>query len=261
MLYGDAAVLAGLVSIFVVGSLGYIKGAVDRSGLAAGILIGSLFALSGGLIAVITLITFFLIGSFFTKYGYSRKESLGAAEPKKGARGWKSVLSNLFFPSLAIILYRLSSDNAYALAFVSSISCSLADTLGSEIGLLDRRGPWIITSMRRTQPGTSGAISILGTISSILGSFIIPIEAFQFGILSFNELFISSMIAFSSSMLDSLLGATIQAKYLCDGRVVEDPSYCSEAELLSGFRFVDNHAVNLISTGFAFLLSLIEGML
>jgi len=261
MLYEDATVLASLLSIFVVGSLGYIKGAVDKSGLTAGILVGSIFALSGGLAAVITLITFFLIGSFFTKHGYSRKESLGAAEPKGGARGWKSVLSNLFFPSVAIVLYRLSSNNAYALAFVSSISCSLADTLGSEIGLLDKRGPWIITNMRRAQPGSSGAISILGTASSILGSFIIPIEAFQFGILSFNELLISSMIAFSSSLLDSLLGATIQAKYLCDGRVVEDPSDCSEAELLSGSRFINNHAVNLISTGFAFLLSLIEGII
>lgn len=252
--------LASLASIFVVGSIGYIKGTVDKSGLTAGILVGSLFALAGGYAAVTMLLTFFLLGSLLTRYRYSYKERIGAAEPGGGARGWKSVFSNLFFPSLALSLHHIA-DRTYLLAFLSSLSCSLADTLASELGPLDRRGPWMITSLRKVPHGTSGAISIIGTFSSFLGSFIIPLEAFLFGMVDLPTLLLSSTLGFLSSLVDSLLGATLQARFICEhGSIVEDPSSCrGKATHFSGIPWIDNHSVNLISTGFSFSMALILG--
>ncbi|MCS7103625.1 MAG: DUF92 domain-containing protein [Candidatus Korarchaeum sp.] len=254
--------LASFISIFVVGSIGYSRGVVDRSGLIAGILVGSLFTLTGGYAAVTMLLTFFSVGSIFTKYKYSYKERIKAAEPRGGARGWKNVLSNLFFPSIALLLYYTDDNQAYLIAFLSSISCSLADTLGSELGPLDRRGPWTITDLRKVPHGTSGAISIVGTLSSFLGSFIIPLEALIFNMIDLTVLMLSSTLGFLSSLFDSLLGATLQAKFLCecDGSIVEDPSFCSGRTVrLSGLPWINNHSVNLISTGFSFLISLMLG--
>lgn len=254
--------LASLISIFVVGSIGYSKGTVDRSGLISGILVGSLFLLTGGYVAVIILLTFFLVGSIFTKYKYSYKERIKAAEPKGGARGWRNVFSNLFFPSLALLLHYINANYTYLVAFLSSISCSLADTLASELGPLDRRGPWMITNLRKVPHGTSGAISIIGTFSSLLGSFIIPLEALTFGMADLTTFILSSILGFFSSMFDSLLGATLQARFLCehDGSVVEDTSSCYNGVIhLSGLPWINNHSVNIISTGFGFLLGLILG--
>lgn len=254
--------LASFISIFVVGSIGYSRGMVNRSGLIAGISVGSLFVLTGGYSAVVMLLTFFSLGSVFTKYKYSYKKEIGAAEPRGGARDWRNVLSNLFFPSLSLYLHHITADRAYLLAFLSSISCSLADTLASELGPLDRRGPWMITSFRKVPHGTSGAISIVGTLSSFLGSFIIPLEALIFSMIDSTALILSSTLGFLSSIFDSLLGATLQAKFLCerDGSLVEDPSLCDgRAARLSGLPWLDNHSVNLISTGFGFSIALILG--
>ncbi|RDD54134.1 MAG: DUF92 domain-containing protein [Candidatus Korarchaeota archaeon NZ13-K] len=258
----EIATLASFASILVVGSIGYSKGTVDRSGLMAGVLLGSLFVLLGGYAAVIMLLTFFLLGSAFTKYRYSYKRRIGAAEARGGARGWKNAFSNLLFPSLALLLHQISGDHAYTIAFLSSISCSLADTLASELGPLDGRGAWMIVSFRKVPHGTSGAISILGTLSGFLGSFIIPMEALLLGMVSTGAFILSSALGFLSSTLDSLLGATLQARFLCesDGSVVEDPNDCEGAfSHLSGLPLIDNHAVNLISTGFGFLMALILG--
>ncbi len=260
MLSEGIMTLASLASIFVVGSIGYSRGTVDGSGLISGILVGSIFALAGGYSAVIMLLTFFLLGSIFTKYRYSYKEEIGAAEPRGGARGWRSVFSNLLFPSLALLLYQISDDRTYLLAFLSSLSCSLADTLASELGPLDGRGARMITDLRRVPHGTSGAISILGTISSLLGSFIIPLEALLFSMVDLTALLLASTLGFLSSVVDSLLGATLQARFICDGLVIEDPSSCQGRAIhLSGIPWIDNHSVNLISTGFGFLMALILG--
>lgn len=258
----EITTIAGFLSIFVVGSIGYSRGTIDKSGLIAGILVGLFFALSGGLIAVSMLLTFFVIGSIFTKYKYSYKERIGAAEPRGGARGWRSVLSNLFFPSLALLLYQYTGSQKYFIAFLSSISCSLADTLASELGSLDSRGAWLISNFRKVPHGTSGAVSIIGTTSGFIGSFLIPLEAFLLGMVSFNSFLLASLLGFLSSIFDSLLGATIQAKYYCEDleRIVEDPSVCeSSCFRLTGLPWVDNHVVNLISTGFGFFLAVASG--
>ncbi|MEM0017903.1 MAG: DUF92 domain-containing protein [Candidatus Korarchaeum sp.] len=254
--------LASFVSIFVVGSIGYSRGTVDRGGLIAGIIVGSLFVLTGGYAAVTMLLTFFLIGSIFTKYKYSYKEGMKAAEPRGGARGWRNVFSNLFFPSLALLLYYINANRIYLIAFLSSISCSLADTLASELGPLDRRGPWMITNLRKVPHGTSGAISIVGTLSSFLGAFVIPLEALSFGMVDLTTFVLSSTLGFLSSLFDSFLGATLQARFLCerDGSVVEDPSSCQDRVIrLSGLPWINNHSVNLISTGFGFLIAIMLG--
>lgn len=258
----EITAIASFISIFVVGSIGYSRGAVDRSGLLAGIFVGLLFALSGGLAAVAMLLTFFTIGSIFTKYKYSYKERIGVAEPRGGARGWRSVFSNLFFPSLALLLHYFTEKHIYFIAFLSSISCSLADTLASELGSLDKRGPWLIRNFRKVPHGTSGAISIIGTASGFLGSFLIPFEALMLNMISFNSFLLASSLGFISSILDSLLGATVQAKYFCEseGRVIEDPSVCEGRCLrLSGLPWVDNHTVNLISTGLGSFLAIALG--
>jgi len=254
--------LTGIVAIVAVGSAGYMYKSIDETGLLAGVAVGSVFVIVGGLPATVMLITFFLVGSAFTKYKYSLKEEIGAAELKGGARNWRNVFANLFFPTIMLIVFSLYSLPGAKIAFLSSLSGALSDTLGSEIGVLSREHPRMIIGFKRVPPGTSGAVSFVGTLASLLGSIIIPVEAYIFSLIDRSSLFTVIVLSFLCSTFDSVLGATIQARYRCEvcGSITENPYHCNRrAKLIEGLPFIDNHAVNLISTGVVSVVALIFG--
>ncbi|MGB9631311.1 MAG: DUF92 domain-containing protein, partial [Candidatus Methanodesulfokora sp.] len=107
--------LAGLLLVMIVALLGYKKGAVNLSGLASGIVIGSAVVLIGGLLLFLPLLTFFVIGSIFTKYKYDLKEIKGAAESEKGRRGWSNVLANGIPPLIFLLIWKISSNDGFLL--------------------------------------------------------------------------------------------------------------------------------------------------
>ncbi len=254
--------LTGIIAIVSVGSAGYMYKSIDETGLLTGVAVGSVFVTIGGLPATVMLITFFLIGSAFTKYKYSLKEELGAAELKGGARNWRNVLANLFFPMIMLIMFSFCSLPGAKIAFLSSLSGALSDTLGSEIGVLSQKPPRMIIGFKKVPPGTSGAVSFIGTLASLLGSIIIPIEAYVFSLIDRSSLLIVVVLSFLCSTLDSVLGATIQARYRCEtcGAITENLYHCNgRAKLIEGLPFIDNHAVNLISTGVISVVALILG--
>ncbi len=257
-----ASTIAGLVLIVSVGWIGYFHKSVDLSGFITGLLIGVIFVMAGGLPAGLMLVTFFLLGSAFTKYKYEIKEDIGAAELKGGARTWKNVLANLFFPTLALMSYSVYMWEPAFISFLASLSGALSDTLGSEIGVLSRRPPVMIHNLKEVPPGTSGAVSPLGTLASLLGSFIIPLEALSISMVDFHEFLIVSMLGFFCSIIDSYLGV-VQVRYRCksDDRVVEDPTLCYDSPYtVSGMAWLNNHTVNLFSTGLTTMIALIIGV-
>jgi hypothetical protein len=55
------------------------------------------------------------------------------------------------------------------LVALGQFGCCLGDTLASELGILSKSKPILITTLRPVPPGTNGAMSLLGTAVSILG--------------------------------------------------------------------------------------------
>ncbi len=256
--------IAGMALIIFIGWMGYFYKSVDLAGFITGLLIGVIFVLAGSLPAVLMLVTFFLLGSAFTKYKYKIKEDIGAAELKGGARTWKNVLANLFFPTLALLLYSALAWKPAMIAFLASLSGALSDTLGSEIGVLSRRPPVMIHNLKRVAPGTSGAVSLLGTLASLIGSFLIPLEALSVSMIDFHGFILTSLLGFFCSIIDSYIGV-LQARYECESgnRVVENPSLCQEdyPRIISGISWLNNHTVNLFSTGITAIIALIIGVI
>ena len=67
---------------------------VSLSGFVSGFLIGTILYTFGGYQLFLILFLFFFLGSGSTKFGYAYKKSLGIAQEKGGARGWKNAVAN-----------------------------------------------------------------------------------------------------------------------------------------------------------------------
>jgi uncharacterized protein (TIGR00297 family) len=135
------------------------------------------------------------------------KKELGIYESKRTA---KNVISN------GIIAFMMAAFGGYYLPFVGgfigSIATATADTMASEIGILQQ--PRLITTMKKVAPGTDGAVSILGTLVGIVGAGTIGIAAYLLGIMS--DPFLSFKIAVISGtigcFMDSILGAVLERR-------------------------------------------------
>lgn len=65
---------------------------------------------------------------------------------------------------------RIGADLIYR-----QFGCCLGDTLASEIGILSRSQPRLITNFRRVPPGTNGGMSVEGTAASVVGGLLVGV--------------------------------------------------------------------------------------
>ena len=95
--------------------------------------------------------------------------------------------------------------------FIGAIATATADTLASEIGVLDQN-PRLITTFQKVSPGTNGAVSVLGTAVGMVGAAIIGIAACLLGILPDPLVAISVSIISGTvgCFMDSILGALFE---------------------------------------------------
>jgi uncharacterized membrane protein len=164
-------------------------------------------------------------------------------------------------------------------AFLGACATHCADTLATEIGLLNPTPPRLITKPWETVPaGTSGGVSLMGEIATILGSILIGgMAAFLaapfwyaligapplFELVNFAPVTMVLVALFGGLVgctIDSLFGATIQGHWRCQvcSKKTEKKVHCGEsadylrhcgesADYLRGNRFFDNNMVNLVS--------------
>ncbi len=285
-----APIVLGLLAIF-----SYKKRIVTKSGLVAAFFLGLGIWWLASWTWFFLLLLFFLATSLFTHYKYQRKRQFGAAQEKGGARAWSNVLANGMLPLTFVIAgYILGSlgggidafgrtnvgigpllFTAYPImgvtfaAFIGALSTATADTLATEIGLLNPTHPRLITKpWKIVPPGTSGGVSLMGELATIVGALMIggvasiiahPIWYIVFGTTLMPELgtfapitivIVAMAGGFAGCTVDSLFGATIQGMWRCRccGKETEKRVHCCEpAEYLRGNRIFDNNIVNLIS--------------
>jgi len=222
-----------LICVFalVLGIGAYWAKAADADAVLSETMICLLVILFGGLTWFLLLLAFYLMGGGFTRYGYAYKSKLGIAQSHGGVRGYKNVYSNSLVPLAMAICYGVYGSDLFLYAFIGSVATANGDTLASEIGETSRSRPRMITTLRETDPGVDGGVTLLGEAASLAGALIIGLISFGAGMTGFSGLAVGIVGGFLGTNFDSLLGATMQSRGL-----------------------LSNNGVNLMATAFGALV-------
>ncbi|OAK98803.1 UMP1-domain-containing protein [Phaeosphaeriaceae sp. SRC1lsM3a] len=199
------------------------------------------------------LAVFFLAGNAVTKVKHDIKakltQSASGASGGEGSRNHVQVIANSGVASILILLhywhlkqsgrYDYSRDlcwehrsDALVVGIVANYAAVAADTFSSELGILSKSKPRLITApWRVVPPGTNGGVTAAGLGAGLLGSFILSATSTLLVPFCKNWEFSDKLAytlamtaaGFSGTLLDSLLGALFQASVVDvhSGRVVE----------------------------------------
>lgn len=124
-----------------------------------------------------------------------------------------NIVGNIGMPLIGVLLNEPS-------IFIGGIAVAMADTLSSEIGMLSKKNPVMITSLKRVKKGTDGAISLLGTSASLLGGIIIGLLYLAFYEASLPAFTVIALVGPIGSIVDSLLGATLEQRKIIGNNLV-----------------------------------------
>ncbi|MEM3741250.1 MAG: DUF92 domain-containing protein [archaeon] len=181
----------------------YLTKALDVKGCLTGAIMGLILLAFQDFRWLLTLLIFFTIGVAATMYGKKTKRKMGYFQK---TRTFENVVSN---GGVAILFSTIGPVGLFG--FVGSLAAATSDTLSSEIGVLSKKEPFLITNFKRVRAGTDGAISFLGTAASVLGAIL-------FGIICmfiFSEpilLSVSILCGIFGSLIDSVVGATLERR-------------------------------------------------
>ena len=191
--------------------LGYRGRTVTATGALCGALIGVAIAVSAGWGAWSLLVATFLSAAASSRMGLRRKKLLGIAEERGGRRGPGNAIANTGFAAAAALISAVTDAREAALiAFTAALAAGGSDTIASEIGKAWGKRTFLITSFSSVRPGTSGAVSIEGTIAGIAGASLLAVVGVAAGLIRPALLAPVVIGATIGSLVESMLGATLE---------------------------------------------------
>jgi uncharacterized protein (TIGR00297 family) len=221
--------------------------------------LGTALYLAGGPLFFILLMVFFLSSTFLSHFKASLKDPIATRiHAKSGPRDIAQVGANGGAALIMAVPFAISQNPAYLVAVAASFAACNADTWASEIGILSRKAPVSLITLKPVNPGLSGGVSLLGLWASLGGSAVVALTygLYQFaagnsGVLLWIQIGIITLGGLLGSILDSFMGAAIQAKYINHetGELTEKAAYNNKPnQLYSGITFVNNDFVNFASS-------------
>jgi uncharacterized protein (TIGR00297 family) len=220
------AIVVAVAFPLAIGMASYKLNAADLSGALAGVLSGLLMIVFGGISWFLLLLVFFFLGTIFTKYKYTYKRKIGAAQLNEGSRGYRNVFGNCLPPLIFVVAYGAVGNidlpyvgvidkSIFLIGYLAAMATATGDTLASEIGSTYRSQPRMITTLKKVNAGTDGAISLLGEFAALGGCVAIALVAYLTGVTGPNvaaAISLAVLGGFLGTNIDSVLGATLQQR-------------------------------------------------
>lgn len=263
---------------------------LKRSGAVAATLLGTIVFGLGGWEWSILLVAFFISSSSLTRLFRRQKRDLVDAFSKGGQRDAAQVLANGGVAGVLVLVHVLlvaagcpQSSMDWA-AYAGALAAATADTWATELGVLSHSDPRLITSLRPVVRGTSGGVSVIGTLAGLAGAGLIAALAVLFwpgnalltisgGSNTVPGLDLSAwrglgvvIAGLAGSLVDSFLGATVQAIFTCPvcGKETErHPLHTcgTPTQLKRGLPGLSNDLVNAACTTTGAFIGLLVGLI
>jgi uncharacterized protein (TIGR00297 family) len=204
--------------------------------------------------ALVPVVTVLLFTSIATRVGRKLKEDLGAAESRRGRRA-SQVAANLGIAALVssdVVQAWIADSHWFSRATLAPVPVlapalaalaeAAADTVSSELGQVLSGHPRMITTLRRAQPGTDGAISVGGSIAGVIAAAVVATA----GSWALRGGLTLTVIGWAGGVFglffDSLLGATLERRGWLNNDAVNFLSTASSALFALGALAILPHA-------------------
>jgi uncharacterized protein (TIGR00297 family) len=264
--------LYGFILAIIIALLAYRAHSLNKSGAIAAAFTGTIIFGVGGWQWAVLLLTFFITSSGLSRAFKKRKIGLNEKYSKGHERDMGQVCGNGGIATLFAALHGFFPEAIWPwLGFAAALAAVNADTWATELGVLNPSPPRMITNLRKVvEKGTSGGVSLVGTLAALAGAGLIGLLAviFPADTLSLNtgHWLLITFAGLAGSLFDSLLGATVQAIYFCPKDQKETERYplhtCgTETVHLRGWKWLNNDWVNFACGVMGAVLALVVGLL
>jgi len=251
-------------------------------GAAAAVLLGTIIFGLGGFGWAFLLLGFFISSSLLSRLFRKRKITLDEKFSKGSQRDALQVAANGGIAGVFVLFHVFAPDAAWPwVCFAGALAAANADTWATELGVLSKSAPRLIISGKTVERGTSGGVSGMGLLAATAGSAIIALLAVIFWqghiltlpagtsdwliwaaganakALPANQFLLwlvwITLAGLAGSLVDSFLGATVQAIYHCPTCQKETERHplhsCGTPTRISrGWPWLDNDWVNTLCT-------------
>ncbi len=268
----DLQLLLGFNLAIIISVLAYALSALSLYGAVASSLLGFIVFGLGGLDWAILLLAFFITSSALSKVAKRRKEKLEEKFSKGSRRDAAQVLANGGVAGVFVLLHAFFPGSSWPwIGFAASLAAANADTWATELGVLSPALPRSITTGKPVERGVSGAVSVTGVLAAAVGALLIGLLAalffpgfaviplsggandFPSGTTTLAYTLLFGLAGLAGSLVDSLLGGTVQAIYTCPAcrKITERHPFHScgtPTTLLRGLPWLNNDWVNFACT-------------
>ena len=253
-----ARAAAGALIAAVIAAAAWRAGSLSRSGAIAALFVGTLGVAAGWEWGAL-LILYFLSSSLLSRAGASIKaQRSGSIVEKGGVRDATQVFANGAIFAVAAGLQLIFPSSLWLVAGAGALAASAADTWGTEIGMLAKSSPRMITTGRIVPTGTSGGVSGIGLVATVAGALFIGLAAWLLH-RNARAAIAVSLGGIIGALVDSFSGALWQSRRICKHcgsateRLVHDCG--TRTERAGGLGWLDNDAVNAACTVIGALVS------
>lgn len=274
-----AKLIVGMLVGVGIAYLAFRAQTLNRSGGIAAAILGTIVFGLGGVGWAVVLLSFFISSSALSKFFKTRKSDVDQNFAKGSRRDVSQVAANGGAAGLLVLAYSIlflfAPESELLpllwLGFAASLAGANADTWATELGVLNPRQPVLVTTFRRVPQGSSGAVSIIGSVAALGGAALVAGMAVLSTIagwapasslphwLQFLVIIAGGMVG---TFVDSLLGATVQSVYACPACKKETERYpvhiCGTPTIrVRGLSWLNNDWVNTACTLGAGLVGLL----
>lgn len=252
MAFDPIQLTIGVGLAVLVALLARSAGSLSTSGSFAAILIGGITFGLGGPLPGTLLIAFFITSSILSRIGGTRKKHMAKAFAKGGERDHGQVFANGMVAAIFSIILAFLGEGFWLAGITGAFAAVNADTWSTELGVLAKSKPRLISTMKTVEPGTSGGMTLEGTLAGLAGAGLIALIA---GIARSDPILLlaATFGGLSGATLDSFLGATVQVIYYCafdEKETEQHPVHVcgNQTTYLRGWSWLSNDMVNFLAS-------------